>query len=64
MRNHSNTLLRERIVLIVLCMILAGVVGWLIGSSHAEEPAWDVEYPMANVNVSWLESYHSGGWLE
>ena len=64
MRNHHNTLLRERIVLIVLLMILAGFVGWLIGSSNAEEPAWDAQYPMANANVSWMQTYHSGGWTE
>ena len=64
MRNHHNTILRERIVLILLLMILAGVVGWLIGNSQAEEPAWDVEYPMTNVNVSWLQSHHSGAWSE
>ena len=64
MRFHSNTLLKEKILLIVLVVILAGVVGWLIGSSHAEEQAWDVEYPMTNINVSWLQSHHSGAWSE
>ena len=64
MRNYHNTLLRERLVLIVLLLILAGLVGWLIGKGSAEEPAWDVEYPMTNVNVSWLQTYHMGGWTE
>ena len=64
MRFKNTTLLREKIVLILLVVILAGVVGWLIGSSNAEEPAWDAEFPMANVNVSWKQSFHSGGWLE
>ena len=64
MRNHYTTIWKERLILIILLVILAGVVGWLIGSSNAEEPAWDVEYPMTNVNVSWEESFHSGGWLE
>jgi hypothetical protein len=53
MRNYNNTLLKEKILLIVLCVILAGVVGWLIGSSMAEEPDWDVCYPMANTNIQW-----------
>ena len=53
MRKHYSTLLREKIVLVVLCVILAGVIGFLIGSGAAEEPAWDVCYEMTNKNIEW-----------
>jgi len=61
---HFSTLLIEKIVLILLVVILAGVVGWMIGSSAAEEPGWDECYPMANTNISWNQTFHSGGWTE
>ena len=53
MHKHYSTLFRERILLAVLCVILAGAVGFLIGRGCAEEPAWDACYEMANRNIEW-----------
>lgn len=42
-------------------IIAAAVItlAWL-SFGGADEPAWDVCYPMANANISWNQTYHGG----
>ena len=42
-------------------IIAAAVISlaWL-SFGGADEPAWDVCYPMANANISWNQTYHGG----
>jgi hypothetical protein len=49
----KSTYIRRKIIAAVICVILAGVIGFLIGRGCAEEPAWDVCYEMANKNIEW-----------
>ena len=42
-------------LLLAVMVILSAVVPW-------PETKPDVEYPMANVNVTWEQSFHSGAW--
>ena len=44
---------------IIIAVFIALAV-WAFSS--AEEKTWDTCHPMTNVNVSWLQTYHSGAW--
>ena len=48
------------IVMGILAAIITAMVSWGFGT--AEEKTWDTCHPMANVNVSWQQTYHSGPW--
>lgn len=46
---------------IIMAIILAAVIALVWWSfSAADEPAWDVCYPMANAKISWDQTYHGG----
>lgn len=62
MRKQYNTLLIEKIVLVLLAIALAAAVGLLIGSSVAEEPSWDACFEMPNSHVSWQQTYYPSSW--
>lgn len=46
---------------IIIAVIIAIAV---LAISDAEEKTWDTCHPMANVNVSWQQTYYSGAWGE
>ena len=63
--NHSNyTTSNNKMeiiktsLLVLMLMIIATLT--VIEFTHQEPPAWDVSYPMANANVSWLQTHYSG----
>ena len=61
-KNHSKA--RFILFLLIACIIAAGI-GWLIGMAvDAEGYEPDAVFPMANTNVSWEQTFHSGGWTE
>ena len=62
MRKHYNTILIEKIVLILLTIALAAAIGLLIGSSAAEETSWDTCYGMTNTHISWQQTYYPSSW--
>lgn len=48
---------------IVLGIIAAAIAALLIWAFSAEaEKTWDVEYAMANTNISWEQTYYPGPW--
>lgn len=54
-------------IIFILMIILAIIIGLMwnyLESSEAEEMKPDVVYPMTNVNISWLQTYHGGAWNE
>lgn len=58
---------RQGSIIFIVMIILAIIIGlaWnYLESSEAEELAPDVIYPMANAHISWLQTYHGGGWNE
>ena len=53
-------------IIFIIVILLAIVIGLVWNELEAQNavPAWPGEtksYPMANANISWLQSYHSGG---
>ena len=62
---NNNTFERERKVFaIVMAVILACIVALFIleitGEFDKEEYQHQVEYPLANANVNWLQTFHEG----
>ena len=48
----------------IILAIIIGLAWNYLESSEAEELKPDVIYPMANAHISWLQTYHGGGWNE
>ena len=46
---------------IIIAVIIAIAV---LAISDAEEKTWDTCHPMANVNVSWQQTFYGGPWSE
>ena len=42
----------------IIAAVIIALIWWSF--SGADEPAWDVCYPMANANISWNQTYHGG----
>ena len=58
---------RQGSIIFIVVIILAIIIGlaWnYLESSEAEELKPEVIYPMANAHISWLQTYHGGGWNE
>ena len=58
---------RQGSIIFILMIILAIIIGlaWnYIESGEAEGLKPDAVYPMANAHISWLQTYHGGGWNE
>ncbi len=58
---------RQGQIIFIVVIILAVIIGlaWnYLESSEAEELKPDVVYPMTNAHISWLQTYHGGGWNE
>lgn len=53
-------------IIFVILLVLA-IVGGLIWNTIEENktpPAWQTEYPIANANISWEQTFASGSWNE
>ena len=48
----------------IILAIIIGLAWNYLESSETEELKPDVIYPMANAHISWLQTYHGGGWNE
>lgn len=58
---------RQGSIIFILMIILAIIIGlaWnYIESGEAEGLKPDAVYPMVNAHISWLQTYHGGGWNE
>ena len=47
-------------MLIVILIALVGFAVWAFSSAYAGKTPWDVEYPMVNVHIDWLPTFHAG----
>ena len=51
--------------MLLLLTVMAAGIGYVIGSwCNAEEITPDAVFPMANTNISWEQTFYSGGWTE
>ena len=60
---------RQGQIIFVVMIILAIIIGlvWAEIENRQQVPEWPAEvtsHQMANANISWLQSYHGGGWNE
>ena len=63
-RKGSGKMTRKAF-LITFGVIMAVIIAVLVWGLTAEaEKTWDSEHPMANARVTWLETFHAGGWSE
>ena len=42
----------------IIAAVIIALIWWSF--SGADEPEWDVCYPMANANISWNQTHHGG----
>ena len=70
-KNHKYIITKERkgqIIFIVLILLAIGIgILWNYMDEQNKVPEWPGEvttYPMANVNISWEQTFHSGAWSE
>ena len=45
----------------VLIMVVIALTALNL-SDIGKQKTWDVEIPMANAHVTWLQTHHNGGW--
>lgn len=62
---NNNTFERERkifaaVMLVLLACIVALFILEITGEFDKEEYQHQVEYPLANANVNWLQTFHEG----
>ena len=50
----------KRIPMFIAMLLLAAMV--IISAVVPEPVTHDVEYPIANAEISWEQSFHSGAW--
>lgn len=65
MKSHKHYIKKEQkgqiiFIALILLAIAAGLL-WSAWEDANQPPAWQVEYPMANVNISWEQTFHPGG---
>ena len=48
------------IALGIIAALFIALAVWAF--SNAEEKTWDTCHPMANVHVSWQQTFHGGVW--
>ena len=68
-KNHKYIITKEGKgqIIFVAVIILAVVIGlvWNYIENENNVPKWPAEvtsHPMANANVSWLQTHHTGPW--
>lgn len=54
--------MKKRMPMIIALAALAAMV--IINAVVPEPVTHDVEFPMANVNVTWEQTFHAGAWSE
>ena len=61
-KRHSTTRGRT-ILMVVLAVITIANAVFLLNRAEEARNRWepDVEYPMANANISWEQTYYPGG---
>ena len=52
------------VMLVILACLVALFVLELTGEFERQEYQHQTEYPIANANVSWLQTYYGGTWNE
>ena len=54
--------------IIFIIFIVLAIIAGLVWNYVAPEPEYNWKpvkvYPMANAEISWLQTYHGGGWNE
>lgn len=50
----------------IIISVLAVIIMALAGAEIAmdQRKTWDSEHPMANVRISWSQTFHRGSWSE
>lgn len=60
---YSTNPIKKLFPMILALLFLASMIALNLAVKEPElEP--DAVYPMTNVRVSWLQSFHDGGWEE
>ena len=66
-RNYKHYIKRDKeskVFAAVACLIVLALIAMIILQlcGMFDEPLWkpDMEFPLANANVSWLQSFHGG----
>lgn len=64
MKSHKHYIKKEQkgqiiFIALILLAIAAGLL-WSAWEDANQPPAWQVEYPMSNVNISWEQTHHQG----
>ena len=54
--------MKKRIPMFIAMALLAAMV--IVCAVVPEPVTHDVEFPMANVNVTWEQTFHAGAWSE
>lgn len=47
--------------MLIALLILAGTI-WLNLSDIGRQQTWDVEIPMTNTHITWIQTFHAGAW--
>ena len=59
---EGSMTMKKRIPMFIAMVLLAAMV--IISAVVPEPVTHDVEYPIANVNVTWEQTFHAGAWSE
>ena len=51
-------------IVLIIAAIAIGLLWNALEETNDEQYKPDVSYPMANVNISWQQTFHAGGWGE
>ena len=65
MNYNTNKAVRARFIvaLTILLSVIAGLIALNL-SDIGRQKTWDIEIPMANAHISWIQTYHSGSWSD
>ena len=66
MNYNTHNRLRTRRFAIVMAVLLTVIIALvsLNLSDIGRQTTWDIEIPMANAHVSWIQTYYSGSWSD
>lgn len=51
-----------RITISIMAVVIAVLI--FLNIQEDNRKTWDTCYPMANVNITWRQTFHSGAWSE
>jgi len=67
MKNPSNHSITKKIIkrvpMMISLMVLAAVIALNVLVKQPD-PEPDRVYPMANANITWLQTHHNGAWSD